>query len=131
MQTAMFGRVGRAVTRPIYRRQHAPPWASHQLSESLRHSMLALQQLLAIPLPHTAPWARGLRPSTVIYTDAFVEVGTVNGIRRPGDNGIGLVLFAADVPQFFFVKVPQNLLLDVPINGAFIFFLEFMAQLLI
>eukprot|EP00971_Amphidinium_carterae_P337673 6474591-Amphidinium_carterae.1 len=131
MQSAMFGKVGRAVTRPLYRRQHAPPWASHRLGLALRHSLLALQELLASPMPHTVPWARRRHPTTVVYTDAFVEVDIANGRRTPCDNGVGLVLFASGTPRYFFVKVPDSVLLDVPINDAFIFFLEFLAQLFI
>eukprot|EP00971_Amphidinium_carterae_P132434 2622970-Amphidinium_carterae.1 len=73
MQSAMFGKVGRAVTRPLSRKQHAPPWASHKLSLAFHHSLLALQELLVSPMPHTVPWARHRFPTTIIYTDAFVE----------------------------------------------------------
>ena len=146
LQTTVFGQVGKAALTPIYSR--ASSWHTNDekadcLNTGLRRALRVIHRLLQDLQPRWVPFSSDA-PQTVIYTDAFFELGSRR--FKPGDrdiptqwsprqtsqmkNGWGMVCKTSSGTHYAFGRVPLQLLQEYCHRKAFIYFLEAIAPLL-
>ena len=102
------GRVGRAATKPLFARQHAPCGTSSRLTPALRASLLTFQRLARTAAPRVLPLSTEFCAVPIIYADAFFllgetkfridevvqnKVGFQSNMIPNLNNGFGVVLF--------------------------------------
>ncbi len=147
LSTTVFGRVGRAATKPIYGRQYSPS-PNQKLTKAIRDALLCLQHVLRTAPPRQIPWDLVPVPCNFLYADAFFDLGDKR--YRPSDhdiperwepksahhlhNGWGTVFFPRrpNWPEAVTMRgeVPPKVLQQYCTRQAFIYFLEAWAQVL-
>ena len=139
----VFASVGKALLKPLYKRQQASSLESSHLSVAVRWSLYELLALLPQLNPVSFPIRPNESPVCVLYADAFVNG---HGVRRAANkwlpsclqassladstNGWGAVFLASSVPRAFRSQVPMSLLVQSSPTKAYIFCLEAIAQVL-
>ena len=147
LSTTIFGRVGRAATKPIYGRQYAK-CSNRKLTKPIRDALLTLQHVLQTAPPRHVQWALTQPLCNFLYADAFFEMGDrrfkpsstdIPTVWQPGEahllhNGWGVVFFPRKTgwPQAITMRgeVPAHILQIYCQRQAFIYFLEAWAQVL-
>ncbi len=150
--TTVYGRCGRAATKPIYARQHADS-TNHKLTHGLRTALITLQHLLLTAPPRTLRYVQQQEGYALLFADAYFLMGDKR--HKPSDtdiptrwsttdcplyeNGWGCVIFPssdwrrtrARCPPAFVVKgsVPATVLKLFCSRKAYIYFLETWAQI--
>ena len=74
LSTIIFGRVGRAATKPIYGRQYAK-CPNRTLTKSIRDALLTLQHVLQTAPPRHIQWSMTQPLCNFLYADAFFDMG--------------------------------------------------------
>ena len=146
LQTTVFGQVGKTALQAVYARassMSAETTNNDQLNTGLRSALQNISQLLRVIRPRWIPFASNA-PQTLIYTDAFFELGgqklkptasNIPTVWNPSrastmNNGWGMVCHTAGATYFSYGTVPKSLLRAYCHRKAFIYFLEAIAPLL-
>ncbi len=147
LSTTMFGRMGRAATKPIYGRQYFTV-RNRKLTHALRDALTAWLHVLSTSPPRAVPWHLPDGHCNFLYADAFFDLGDKR--YRPSDediptewqprsakdlhNGWGVVFFPRRTGWRQAVTlrgtVPCTVLQKFCQRQAFIYFLEAWAQIL-
>ena len=138
---SLFGKVGQPLLHPLHSRAAASTSSQDTLNSGLRSALRCLLSLLSCAPPRSIPF-RGRQPVSVMYADAYFELGDnrwqISAANVPKrwplesihkcKNGLGFVCRTESGTQVAHFSAPSSLLKVYCHRKAFIYFLEILAQ---
>ncbi|CAE7364819.1 Dnmt3b [Symbiodinium sp. CCMP2592] len=141
LSTSLWGNIGQALSRPLHGRARGSRDAAQTLNGGLRSSLECLLELLSHPMPRFIPYSRNDIDVSVLYADAFFELGdrkwSVSRDELPSRwpskmhlaaNGWGFLCRHCGSVTVGHGQVPPDVLALFSSRRAFIYFLEIFGQ---
>lgn len=141
LSTSLWGRIGSSLARPLHGRARGHRDGTQTLNGGLRSALECLRALLSDPLPRFIPFSRSNVSVSVLYADAFFELGdrrwSVTRDEPPtawparmhlAANGWGFLCRTGNEVTVGHGQVPPDVLALFSSRRAYIYFLEIFGQ---